>query len=59
VNENGDVFADVGLTEPAPFSLIVTVVALPPKILPLTVNGVVPHALPLRELRVTVGGFTH
>ena len=48
-----------GFTVPAPFSVIVTLVALPPKVLPLTVTGVVPHVLPLMLLSVTVGGFTH
>jgi hypothetical protein len=34
-------------------------VALPPKVLPLTVTGVVPHVLPVVALSVTVGGLTH
>jgi hypothetical protein len=59
VKENGDVPADVGLTEPAPFSVIVTFVALPPKVFPFTDTEVVPHVLPLVELRVTTGGFMH
>ena len=59
VNENGDFVAEVGLTEPAPFSVIVTWVALPPKKLLDTVTAVVPHVLLLFMLSETVGGFTH
>jgi len=59
VNANGDFDAELGLTEPEPFSVIVTFVALPPNVLSLTVTGVVPHVLPLGLLKVTVGGFTH
>ena len=47
----------IGLTLPAPFSVIVTLVALPPKVLLLTVIGVVPQVLPLVLLKVTVGAF--
>jgi hypothetical protein len=50
---------DVGLTVPEPFSVIVTLVALPPKVLPLTVTGVVPQVLPLVLLKVRLGGFAH
>ena len=39
MNANGDDLVDVGVTEPAPFSVIVTLVALPPKVLPSTVTG--------------------
>jgi hypothetical protein len=60
VKLNGDFVDDVGLIDPAPpFWVIVTFVALPPKVLPATVIGVVPHVLPLVLLSVTVGGFTH
>ena len=59
VNENGDAVALPGLTVPAPFSLIVTCVALPPKVLPATVTGVVPHVDPLPLLNATVGPLTH
>jgi hypothetical protein len=59
VNANGDFDAVVGVTEPLPFCVIVTFVALPPKVLPLTVTAVVPHVLPLVLLNETVGGFTH
>ena len=59
VNVNGDVVVEAGLTEPKPFFVIVTFVALPPKVLPVTVTIVMPHVLPLVLLRVTVGGFTH
>lgn len=50
---------DAGLTVPEPFSVIVIPVALPPKVLPLTVTGVIPHVLPLMLLNVNVGGFIH
>jgi hypothetical protein len=59
VNVKGDFDAEAGLTEPAPFSFIVTFVALPPKLLPAMVTGVVPHILPLVMLSVTVGLFAH
>lgn len=59
VKEKGDVEADVGLTEPPPFSEIVTRVALPPKVLPLMVIEDKSHREPVVLLRWTVGGFTH
>lgn len=59
MNENGFVVDDTGLTVPAPFSVIVTLVALPPKVLPLSVTGVIPHVEPLTALKVTDGGFAH
>ena len=59
VNVNGDVLFEAGFTEPSPFSVIVTFVARPPKVLPLTVTGVVRHVLPLMLLSTTVGPFTH
>jgi hypothetical protein len=59
VNANGRVLVVTGLTVPAPFSVIVTLVALPPKVLPVTVTGFMSHVLPLVLPRVTVGGFTH
>lgn len=55
---NGRVVEVFGLTVPAPFSVIVTRVALPPNVLPLTVTGVVPHVLPMILPSVTVGEFT-
>ena len=58
VKAKGDVPADAGVTDPAPFSVIVTVVALT-KVLPLTVTGAVPHVLPLMLLRVSAGPFMH
>jgi hypothetical protein len=39
VKEKGDEVADEGAMEPCPSSVIVTAVALPPKVLPLTVIG--------------------
>jgi hypothetical protein len=59
VNANGDALAVTGLMEPVPFSDIVTIVALPPNVLPLIVTEVIPHLLPLVLLNVTVGGLTH
>jgi len=59
VNANGLTVDDNGLTVPAPFSVIVTLVALPPKLLPLTVTGRLAHVFPDIELKVTVGGFIH
>lgn len=59
VNANGWLTAEAGVTIPAPFSVIVTLVALPPKILPLTVTGNVLQVLPLLVLRETVGVLTH
>jgi len=57
VNANGDFFEETGLTDPDPSSLIVTLVALPPKILPLIVMGAVPQVLPRLLLNNNVGGF--
>lgn len=59
MNENGEELAEEGLNVPAPFSVIVTVVALPPNVFPLTVMGVVPHTFPLKLLSNKVGGLTH
>ena len=54
----GVVTVPAGLTVPAPFSIIVTLVALPPKLLFITVSGAVPHVDPLTLPRVTVGLLT-
>jgi hypothetical protein len=59
LNENGEVFAEAGVTEPLPFPVIVTRVALPPKVFPAIVIIVNPHVLTVVLLRVTVGGLTH
>ena len=59
LNENGEAFDETGVTEPAPSSVILTLVALPPKVFPSTVIVVVPHVVPLMLLRVTVGLFEH
>ena len=56
---NGEAVLEAGVTVPPPFSVIDTLVALPPNVLPLTVTGEVPHVLPLVALRVTAGGLTH
>ena len=55
VNAKGFVLDVVGLTVPAPFSVIVTLVALPPNVFPLTTIGVIPQVFPLLLLKVTVG----
>lgn len=59
VNANGVISDDAGLIVPAPFSVIITPVAFPPNVLPLTVTCVRPHVEPVLLLKVTVGGFTH
>jgi hypothetical protein len=38
---------------------MVTLVALPPKVLPVTVTAVVPQVLPVMLLSATVGGLIH
>jgi hypothetical protein len=45
------------VTDPPPFSVIFTLVALPPKVLPLTVIAAVPQVLPEEAERVTIAGF--
>jgi hypothetical protein len=57
VNENGNANVLTGATEPSPFSVIVTLVALPPKVLPLTLIASEMQVVPLLLLRVTVGLF--
>ena len=52
-------FEETGLTDPEPFSVIATLVALPLKVLPLTVTGAVPQVLLLVLLKETAGGFAH
>lgn len=52
------VVADEGLTVPAPFSVIVTLVALPLKVFPETVTAVVPQVVSLVALRITAGALT-
>jgi hypothetical protein len=59
VNENGDVPVDEGLTLPKPFPVIFTAVALPPKMLPLTVIGLSTHVDPDELPSVSVGGSLH
>jgi hypothetical protein len=49
--------ADKGVTTPPPFSVIVTLVALPPKVLPLTVTAMMPHVLPAVDPSVRSGGL--
>jgi hypothetical protein len=57
VNEKGDDPAEAGVTEPAPFSVMVTEVAFV-NVLPLTVTGLVPHVLSLRLLNESAGPLT-
>ena len=52
---NGEADARAGLTDPAPFDVIVTEVALV-NVLPPTVTGVIPHVLPLVLLSARAGG---
>ena len=54
---NGVVFVETGMTVPPPFSEIVTPVALPLNLLPVTVIIAVPQVLPVMLLRVRAGGF--
>ena len=59
VNENGDTIDDDGSKVPEPFEVSVTRVAVPLKVLPVTVTAAVPHVLPLRLLNATTGGLLH
>ena len=54
----GDAVAVTGATAPPPFSVIVTLVELPPKVLPLTVTAMMPQVLPAVAPRVRSGGLT-
>ena len=58
VKANGEVVAVRGLTDPAPFDVIVIKVALV-NTFPLTDTGAVPHVLPFMLLRVRDGPFIH
>jgi hypothetical protein len=58
VNENGEVVKVVALKDPDPLLLTVTLVALPPKVFPESVNGVVPHVLSLAMVSESFGAFT-
>jgi hypothetical protein len=53
------VLADDGFTIPAPLSVKVTLVAVPPKLFPVTVTAIVPHVLALLLLSVIIGGLIH
>jgi hypothetical protein len=55
VKEKGEVVAATGVTEPAPFSDMLTCVALPPKVFPDIVIIVNPQVLTLVLLRASVG----
>lgn len=50
---------ETGFTVPEPFSVIETLVALPPNVFPDTVTGEIPQVLPLEALNTTVGGLVH
>ena len=55
VKLNGEAFALPGFTLPKPLWLRLTAVALPPKVLPLTVIGFMSQVDPSFELRITTG----
>jgi hypothetical protein len=57
VKAKGDDPELVGDTVPAPFSVMVTDVADPPKVLPETVTGAVPHVCEIVPFNVKVGEF--
>jgi len=59
VNVNGEDVALAGVNVPPPFSVSVTLVALPPKVFPLTVTAATPHVLPEEAAKFTSGGLTH
>jgi hypothetical protein len=59
VKANGDTIDDTGFTVPAPLSVMVTLVAVPPKVLPLTVTGAIPQVLPVKLPSVSAGGLIH
>ena len=56
---NGDVVEVVGVTVPPPFSVMVTLVALPANVLPLNVTAVTPQVLPEVAPSVRRGGLIH
>jgi hypothetical protein len=58
VNPNGDVPDEPGVTEPAPFAVIVTEVAFV-NVLPVTVIGVVEQVLPFVAASTREGPFAH
>ena len=58
MKEKGELLAVEGLTVPPPFSVMLTLVALPPNWLLLRVKGPVPQVLPEEPDRLTVGPFT-
>ncbi len=55
MKSNGVVLADVISKLPSPLWLRLTLVALPPKVFPLTVTASAEQVLPLIELKATVG----
>lgn len=55
----GEVEEVVGVTVPPPFSVMVTLVALPPKVFPLNVTAVMPQVLPEVAASVRRGGLAH
>jgi hypothetical protein len=59
VKLNGETVDEVWVTLPPPFSVTVTLVAVPPNVFPSTVTGAVPQVMPAVELSVIVGGLIH
>jgi hypothetical protein len=55
VNENGETRVTAGVRAPDPFSVNVTLVALPPNVLPLIVIGVVPQVVPVVLVSEMIG----
>jgi hypothetical protein len=58
VKSNGDE-PEAGVIVPDPFDVIVTEVALPENVLPVTVTGEMPHVLPLILPSARAGPFGH
>lgn len=56
---NGEDVEVVGVIVPPPSSVIVTLVALPPKVLPLNVTAVTPQVFPAVDPSVRRGGLIH
>ncbi len=57
MKSNGVVLVDMISKLPSPLWLRLTLVALPPKVFPLTVTASVEQVLPLIELKLKVGGL--
>ena len=59
VKLNGELVEVLIFNEPAPFSVILTFVALPPNVLLLTVTALLLHVVPLVLDKLTLGGLVH